>query len=238
MADEPTWTGGQHTNWSWAGPPFLKWRTGQQSICMLLGACPTTYAKSRQWSQPKSTTGLSRSLQWSISTDCYVWQMHSTLLALADSPSLPSTKLHLNFLSEYTPLRYRCKVTPSISCQRQTQYILVQWNWFSDVSGCMNSGASNDVREPISLHQAVHKPKNTALANPKKKPGATSENAIRHLWFLFSNVQTAFTYARIFVSLPEVALLAALTLFFGYHVVQSLGHKLNQVRGEVVRPLL
>ena len=36
--------GGQHTNWSWAGPPFSKWQTCLRSICMLVGggggACP------------------------------------------------------------------------------------------------------------------------------------------------------------------------------------------------------
>ena len=34
-------------------------------------------------------------------------------------------------------------------------YSLVHWNWFSDVTDACNSGASSDVREPISLHQAV-----------------------------------------------------------------------------------
>ena len=35
-------------------------------------------------------------------------------------------------------------------------YSLVQWNWFSEVTEACTSGASSDVREPISLHQAVH----------------------------------------------------------------------------------
>ena len=36
-------------------------------------------------------------------------------------------------------------------------YSLVQWNWFSDVTGCTWVICIHcDVREPISLHQAVH----------------------------------------------------------------------------------
>ena len=40
-------------------------------------------------------------------------------------------------------------------CANYQIYSLVQWNWFSDVTDACNSGASSDVREPISLHQAV-----------------------------------------------------------------------------------
>ena len=32
----PYGLGGQHTNWSWADPPFLKWQTDPRSICMLV----------------------------------------------------------------------------------------------------------------------------------------------------------------------------------------------------------
>ena len=35
------------------------------------------------------------------------------------------------------------------------EYSLVQWNWFSAVTGCAWVHASSDVREPISLHQSV-----------------------------------------------------------------------------------
>ena len=33
----------QHTNWSWAYPPFSKWPTDPRSICMLVGARPSFY---------------------------------------------------------------------------------------------------------------------------------------------------------------------------------------------------
>ena len=38
-------------------------------------------------------------------------------------------------------------------CNKDTLRLnsLVQWKWFSDVTGCMKLGASSDVREPISL---------------------------------------------------------------------------------------
>ena len=36
-----------------------------------------------------------------------------------------------------------------------TLYSLVQWNWFSAVTGCTWVTCISDVREPISLHQAV-----------------------------------------------------------------------------------
>ena len=35
------------------------------------------------------------------------------------------------------------------------KYSLVQWNWFSVVTRCTWVSCINDVREPISLHQAV-----------------------------------------------------------------------------------
>ena len=42
-------------------------------------------------------------------------------------------------------------------------YSLVQWNCFSLVSGCTWVSCINDVREPISLHQAVYKNKSRRL---------------------------------------------------------------------------
>ena len=44
----------------------------------------------------------------------------------------------------------------SIQTQGHAHTVWCQWNWFSDVSDACNSGASSDIREPISLHQAVH----------------------------------------------------------------------------------
>ena len=35
-------------------------------------------------------------------------------------------------------------------------YSLVQWNWFSVVTGCTWVACISDMRKPISLHQAVH----------------------------------------------------------------------------------
>ena len=42
-------------------------------------------------------------------------------------------------------------------CQRtySSQCSLVQWNWFLTSLDAWNSGAFSDIREPISLHQAV-----------------------------------------------------------------------------------
>ena len=34
---------GQHTNLSWANPPFSKWRTDPRSTCMLVGGSSTNY---------------------------------------------------------------------------------------------------------------------------------------------------------------------------------------------------
>ena len=44
-----------------------------------------------------------------------------------------------------------------IDIVRYTKYSLVQWNWFSGVTGCMQQPQLQwRVREPISLHQAVY----------------------------------------------------------------------------------
>ena len=50
------------------------------------------------------------------------------------------------------------------------QYSLMQWNWFSDVTGCTWITCISDVREPTSLHQAVVSTSVLSLRSiPRKK---------------------------------------------------------------------
>ena len=72
--------GGQHTNWSWAGPPFLKWQTGPRSICKLVGGSYAIY-ESSMYNNFSASLYCAMSCVERGSTTCHAWYSHLTNFA-------------------------------------------------------------------------------------------------------------------------------------------------------------